>query len=119
MVGVVMWQARDAHAYVELWVESEVDQETLVREAAAREAGGCRVDVTGLNVELVRALPVLMPLADEAPRDCAPGSRYLVVIDAGGAGTATSNQDPVYAACAPEPKAVWSSEVGSILACTT
>ena len=106
-------------AYVERWVEGEIAQETLVREAAARAAAGCTVDVTGLNVELVQALPVLMPLADEAPRDCAPGSRYLVVIDAGGAGTATSDQDPLYAACAPEPTAAWSSNVGTILRCTT
>ena len=91
--------------YVERWVEGEVAQETLVREAAARATAGCTVDVTGLNVELVRALPVLMPLADEAPRDCAKGARYLVVIDAGGPGNETPPDDPVLSSCAPEPGA--------------
>ena len=43
--------------------------------------------VTGLNVELVQALPVLVPLADERGRDCRRGERYVVVIDPGGPGT--------------------------------
>jgi hypothetical protein len=111
-------QAWDARGWVQWWVEGQQAEETLVREAAARAVGGCRVEVTGLNVELVQALPVLMPLADEAPRDCAPGARYLVVIDAGGPGEATSDDDPVYAACAPDPEPAWSSNVGTILRCT-
>ena len=100
------------------WVDGERDRETVVREAAARWAGGCEVDVTGLNVELVAALPVLMPLADETARGCSKGERFLVVIDFGGPGVATPPDDPLLSACAPEPEPVWSSYVGKILRCT-
>jgi hypothetical protein len=112
------WQARDARGWTQWWVDGERARTALVREAAARAAGGCRVDVTGLNVELVLALPVLMPLADEAPRDCEPGERFMVVIDPGGPGTETPPDDPTLVACAPEPEPVWSSNVGKILLCT-
>ena len=118
LIGSGMWQARDGHGWVEGWVDGERAQEALVREAAARSEGGCDVGVLGLNVELVRALPVLIPLAGEPPRDCAKGERYLVVIDPGGPGDETPSDDPVLAACAPEPTPVWSSNVGKILRCT-
>ena len=111
-------QAVDARGWVEDWVDVERSREALVREAAARTAGGCEVGVTGLNVELVRALPVLAPLADEPPRGCRPGERYLVVIDPGGPGTETPPDDPVLSACAPEPQPVYASEVGKLLRCT-
>ena len=113
------WQAWDSHGWVEWWVDGEQAHEALVREAAGRAAGGCEVDVVGLNLELVKALPVLMPLADEPPRECTSGERYLVVIDLGGPGTETPPDDPVLSACAPEPAPVWSSSVGKILRCTT
>ena len=102
------------------WVDGERDRETLVREAAAREAGGCRVERHGLNVELVQALPVLVPLADEPPRDCAPGERVLVVIDPGGPGDRDSaRRSRARAAARPSPSPDWSSNVGKILRCTT
>jgi hypothetical protein len=118
LVAGGMWQAWEGHGWVEWWVDGERAQETLVREAAARVAGGCEVGVIGLNVELVNALPVLMPLADEPPRDCGGEERYLVVIDPGGPGTETPPDDPVLSACAPEPEPAWSSNVGKILRCT-
>ena len=60
----------------------------------------------GRNVEFVAALPVLMPLADEPPRGCERGQRFLVVVDwyAG----ETAPDDPALEACAPEPEPVWS-----------
>lgn len=113
-----LWQAWEGHGWIEWWVDGERAQETLVREAAARAAGGCEVGVIGLNVELVRATPVLMPLADEPPRGCVRGERFLVVIDPGGPGTETPPNDPVLSSCAPEPEPAWSSNVGKILRCT-
>jgi hypothetical protein len=74
--------------------------------------------VIGLNVELVAALPVLMPLADEPPHDCVRGERFMVVIDPGGPGTETPPDDPTLSACAPEHEPVWNSHVGKILRCT-
>ena len=118
LIAAGVAQARSSHGWVQWWVDGERDRETVVREAAARWAGGCEVDVTGLNVELVAALPVLMPLADETARGCSKGERFLVVIDFGGAGVATPPDDPLLSACAPEPEPVWSSYVGKILRCT-
>jgi hypothetical protein len=71
--------------------------------------------VTGSNVELVSALPVLMPLANEPARLCAPGERFVVVIDwfAG----ETPSDDPVLAACAPEATPVWDISVARIVRC--
>jgi hypothetical protein len=121
--GVVLivggaWQTRDSRGWIDWWVDGERDREHLVREAAGRQAGGCDVGVVGLNVELVMALPVLMPYADEPPHGCAPGERFLAVIDPGGPGTETPPDDPTLAACAPEPEPVWSSPVGKIVRCT-
>jgi hypothetical protein len=113
------WQAHEARDWVQWWADGERDQETIVREAAGRAAGGCDVDVTGLNVEFVLALPVLMPIADEPPRGCTSSKRFVVVIDAGGSGTETPPTDPTLAACAPEPEPVWSSHMAKILRCTT
>ena len=113
--GAAQWHA--ARGWVEWWVEVEQGREALVRESAARAAAGCRVDVTGTNVELVEALPVLMPLADEPPRDCGPGRRVVVVIDNHPGQTATD--DPLLEACAPVGEPAWSSPVGHIVHCTT
>lgn len=112
-------QAIDARGYVEEWVATEQAREALVREAAARVAGGCDVRYTGLNVELVEAVPVLVPLADEPSRGCGLGERFVVVIDPGGPGTESPPDDPVLAPCAPEPEPVWGSPVGKIVRCTT
>ena len=118
LIGFGCYQAYDARGWVQWWVDGERDRETLVREAAAREAGGCRVEVTGLNVELVQALPVLVPLAHEPPRDCAPGEHFVVVIDPGGPGTESPPDDPVLAPCRPDPEPDWSSHIGKIVRCT-
>ena len=118
LIGGGLFTARSAHGWVWGWVDSERAQEGLVREAEARAAGGCRVAVVGLNVEFVAALPVLMPLADERPRDCLPGERFVALLDEGGAGTVTPPDNPVLAACRPDPEPVWLSSVGRILRCT-
>jgi hypothetical protein len=111
---VTAWGARD---WVWEWVDTERTQETLVREAQARAVGGCRVSIVGLNVEFVLALPVLMPLADEPPRDCAPGERFVAVLDEGGSGTVHPPDDPVLVACGPDPEPILLSSVGTILRC--
>jgi hypothetical protein len=117
VVGGV-WQAWDSRGWTQDWVAEQRAQETLVREAAARAAGGCPVGVTGLNTEYVQALPVLMRFAEEPPRGCRPGERFVVVLDHGAPGDATPPSDPVLAACAPDPTPVWSSYLGKILRCT-
>lgn len=118
LVGGGLVTAYDARGWVWGWVDSERAQEGLVREAAARAAGGCPVAVVGLNAEFVAALPVLMPLAREDPRDCAPGERFVALLDEGGPGTVTPPDDPVLAACRPDPEPVWESTVGKLLRCT-
>ena len=112
------WQAWDSRGWVESWAARERERETLVREAAARRAGGCEVDATGLNVEVVLALRVLMPLADDPARGCSPGDRYLVVIDQGAPGTETPPDDPVLSACTTNDEPVWESDAGRIFRCT-
>ena len=90
----------------------------LVRESAARQAGGCLVNVTGSNIELVQALPVLMPLADTLPRDCSsPRERFVVVIDWMYGVTPPSN--PALSACGPDAEAVWSNDIGRVMRCPT
>jgi hypothetical protein len=118
LIGGGLVQAHDARGWMWWWVDGERTQEALVREAAARAAGGCPVTVVGLNTEFVQALPVLMPLAREEPRDCADGERFVAVLDEGGPGTVTPPDNPVLAACGPEPSPVFSSTVGYIARCT-
>lgn len=117
LVAVGAWQAEKARETVQGWMLLESSQETVVREAAARAAGGCVVDVTGSNVELVQALPVLMPLTRERPRDCAPGARFVVVID--WIYGATPPEDPVLSACGPGAETVWSNQIGRVVRCET
>jgi hypothetical protein len=111
---ITAWSAR---GWVWEWVDTERTQETLVREVQARAAGGCRVSIVGLNVEFVLALPVLMPLTDEPPRDCAPGERFLAVLDEGGSGTVHPPDDPALTACGPHAEPILLSSVGTILRC--
>ena len=59
-----------------------------------------------------------MPLAREPAHDCSGTERYLVVIDAGGPGAVTPPTDPALAACDPEPRPVYTSEIGKIVRCT-
>ena len=100
------------------WVDSERAQEGLVRQAEGRAAGGCPVAIVGLNVEFVQALPVLMPVAQEPPHGCAPGERFVALLDKGAPGTVTRPDNPVLAACSPDPAPVFDSSVGKILRCT-
>ena len=74
--------------------------------------------IVGLNVEFVAALPVLMPLADERPRDCVPGKRFVALLDEGVAGTVTPPDNPILAACRPDPAPVLELSVGKLLRCT-
>jgi hypothetical protein len=116
LLAVALIQFRDARAWVETAFAGEAAQNVLVREAAARAAGGCEVDVIGRNLELAQALPVLMPLADEPPRGCEPGQRFVAVVDwyAG----VTSPDDPVLTACAPESEPVFAIPEAYIVRCT-
>jgi hypothetical protein len=116
--ATVAVQTPDARAWMEWSVEGERVQEAIVREAAAIEAGGCRVEVTGQNVELVIALPVLLPLAEEPARDCVAGRSAVVVID-GSTGRVTPPTDPVLARCRPEPTPFWRSRLATVSRCTT
>jgi hypothetical protein len=104
-----------ARQWTGTWVVDERSQEDVVRESAGRRSAGCEVAATGSNVELVLALPVLMPLAREAPRDCAMGERFLVVIDS--VYGPTPPEDPLLVACGRSPETVWSNRVGRILRC--
>ena len=118
LIGGGVVTAHDARGWVRDWVDSERAQEGLVRQADARAAGGCPVAIVGLNAEFVAALPVLMPLARERSRDCAPGERFVALLDEGGPGTVTPPDNPVLAACRPDPVPVWESSVGKLLRCT-
>ncbi len=111
-----VWQLREAREWVEWWVDGERTRETLVREAAARAAGGCSVDVMGRNVELVLALPVLMPIAEETPHSCEPGQRFIVFLD--WSPGETPAEDAMVAACAPEPEPVWEAPGAKIVRCS-
>jgi hypothetical protein len=113
-----VYQAHSAHDWVASWVAGERTRESIVLAAAARAAGGCEVRAVGLNVELVAALPVLIPLAHEPPRGCTPGDRFVVVIDRGAPGTATPPDNPILAACRPEPTPVETIDVADIFRCT-
>ena len=106
MLAVI--QARSAHGAVANWVAGERLEEQVVREAAVRIAGGCRVAVTGSNVEMVGALPVLVPLAREQPRLCNGHQRFVVVIDGGGSISNATN-DRLIRSC---ERAVQVAEVG-------
>ena len=114
LAGGGLYQAHSAHDWVAGWVDAERSRETIVRAAAARVAGGCEVRAVGLNVELVAALPVLMPLAHEPPRGCTPGERFVVVIDRGAPGTVTPPDNPILAACRPERTPVETVDVTDI-----
>jgi hypothetical protein len=118
LAGGALHQMQTAHDSVVGWVDSERTREAIVRAAAARAAGGCQVRVVGLNVELVAALPVLMPLTNEPPRGCAPGERFVVVIDRGAPGTVTPPGNPILAACRPEATPVETIDVADIFRCT-
>ena len=51
------WQAWEGHSRVDSWVVDERSIEALVRQAAGRSVGGCRVGVIGLNVESYARFP--------------------------------------------------------------
>jgi hypothetical protein len=104
-----------ARQWTGTWVVDERSQEEVIRESAGRRSAGCEVASTGSNVEFAVALPVLMPLAREAPRDCATGERFLVVIDS--VYGPTPAEDPLLVACGPSAETVWSNRVGRILRC--
>jgi hypothetical protein len=98
------------------WVVDERSQEELVRQSASRHSAGCSISVTGSNVELVAALPVLMPLARATSRGCEKNERFLVVID--WAYGPTTSQDRSLVACG-SAQVVWSNRIGRILRCST
>jgi hypothetical protein len=117
-VGLVLlgfWQAPEARRLVDEWVTREGEKEAVVRVAAQREAGGCAVDATGNETELVEALPVLVPFAKEAPVGCGSGDRFVVVLSRSGS---DDSGDPLVRACRPG-EIVFENPVGRVLRCGT
>ena len=106
-------RGRDA---VDVWLARERAQETLVREVAAREAGGCTVTAVGVEAEFVDALPVLRRFVDEPASGCTHGERFVAVVDGDRSSVRTPPTDPVVAACAPS-EVVWRSRLARILRC--
>ena len=118
LMATALIQMPIARQQVEMWVNDERDQEALVRASAARVAAGCAVDVTGRNIELVMAHPVLVPLADVTPAaDCHEGDRFVTVID--WISSTTPPDDPVLASCGSAPTLVWQNRIGTIVRCDT
>lgn len=114
LIAVGVWQAPDARALVDEWVVRESEKEDVVRAAAQRAAGGCAFVATGNEVELVEALPVLVPLAREKASGCATGDRFVVVLSSSGT---DDSGDPLVRACSPAEVA-FENPVGRILRCS-
>jgi hypothetical protein len=110
---VNMPRGRDA---VDVWLDREQAQETLVRAVAAREAGGCTVTAVGVEAEFVDALPVLRRFVDEPANGCTQGERFVAVVDGDRSSVRTPPTDPVLVACAPS-EVVWRSRLARILRC--
>lgn len=115
LVALGLWQAPEARRLVDEWVTRESEKEAVVRAVAQREAGGCAVRATGNETELVSALPVLVPHAEEAPAGCASGDRFVVVLSSSGS---DDSGDPLVLACRPG-EVVFENPVGRILRCGT
>ena len=111
-------QVHGAHRAVGDWVAGEPQPEQVVREAAARLAGGCRVNATGSNAEMVKALPVLAPLAREQPRSCNGHERFVVVIDGGGNWVSNATNDSLIEACEPAAQVGVVGSLARILRCS-
>ena len=101
---------------VDLWLDRERAQETLVRAVAARQAGGCTVTSVGVEPEFVQALPVLRRFVHERANGCARGERFVAVIDGDRSSVQTPPTDPALAACAPWT-VVWRSWIARMLRC--
>jgi hypothetical protein len=106
-------RGRDA---VDVWLDRERAQEALVRAVAAREAGGCTVTAVGVEVEFVRALPVLRRFVSEPASGCVTGERFVAVIDGDRSSVRTPLTHPALVACAPW-EVVWRSQLARILRC--
>jgi hypothetical protein len=116
LVFLGLWQAPEARQAVEGWLGWERAGEAMVREVAMRGAGGCDVDVTGPDVELVAALPVLVPLAEEEAAGCTEGETFTVVMT-GTSPWAEDPNDPMVVACNAEAEVYGNVDIGRILRC--
>ncbi len=114
VIGLV--QAPEARARVQDWVAWERAGETLVREGARRQAAGCRVDVTGPDIELVDAYPVLVPFAGSAGGGCETDDVFLVVLT-GNYPLDEDPEDPHLRRCGTGAEEVLRNEVGRLLRC--
>jgi hypothetical protein len=99
---------------VDEWIVRETEKEAVVRDVARRAAAGCGFTATGNEVELVEALPVLVPLADVEAGGCADGERLVVVLSSSGT---DDSGDPLVQACDPG-QVVFRNAVGTVLRCT-
>ena len=109
----VVLQLPDARDDVNRWLEGENVQETLVRSAAAIEAAGCPVGITGPDIEFVAAFPVLLRFAHEAPARCSRGATYLAILTGSSRET---GDEPLVRRCA-SPTPVVETRLGRIVRC--
>jgi hypothetical protein len=116
LVVLGLWQAPSARDVVDGWIGWERKHEEIAREVARIDAGGCPVEVTGPDVELVEALPVLLPLAREKAGGCKPGDTFVAVMT-GTSPWAEDPADPPVVACGPSAAEVFRNDVGRILRC--
>jgi hypothetical protein len=116
LVVLGLWQAPSARDVVDGWIGWEKKHEEIAREVARIDAGGCPVEVTGPDVELVEALPVLLPLAREKAAGCKPGDTFVAIMT-GTSPWAEDPADPPVVACGPSAAEVFRNDVGRILRC--
>jgi hypothetical protein len=117
LVVVGLWQAPSARSVVDGWIGWERKHEDIARSVARIDAAGCRVEVTGPDVELVEALPVLVPLVREEPAGCNPGESFVAVMT-GTSPWAEDPNDPTVVACGPSAAEVFRNDVGRIMRCS-
>jgi hypothetical protein len=115
VVGVL--QAPSARDVVDGWIGWERKHEEIAREVAEIDGPSCAVDVTGPDVELVEALPVLLPLAGGTGGSCEPGGTFVTVMTGTNPGGEDPNDPPVVA-CGPSAAEVFRNDVGRILRCS-
>jgi len=116
LVVLGLWQAPSARDVVDGWIGWEKKHEEIAREVARIDAGGCPVEVTGPDVELVEALPVLLPLAREKAAGCKPGDTFVAIMT-GTSPWAEDPADPPVVACGLSAAEVFRNDVGRILRC--
>jgi hypothetical protein len=107
-------QVRDAHAYVASWVSGERQQEQIVDVVGGLRAAGCEVLLAGREVELIEAIPILIPVANPEPTPCEGDQRFVAVLNWH---YGEDPDDPVIVGCGRAPRVVMRNVVGRVIAC--